>query len=755
MNEMNTESNAAYFMHLAFSQGGADNVELEAKRYSLQDFAKRLSRPRIAAKEGSYYIRGGNLSEPRRADANLLTAELIILDGDSRIDPETGEIVSGAPPLDQVCDALDAMNYTYVAHTSHSYRPDETWKYRIVMPARLGDQEALAACVDYIIDQLHERNIWLNDVVENRRWSQAWYLPRVTDEEARQSFRHRQNLDGKAFPVREALEHAAAKRRAAEAIAKARQSPLPRPSLGQERESVIETFNRDHGYDWVHQQLEAAGYTFKYKKGDEYRYLRPNSETGMAGVCVFQGAQGDWCAYSHHGNADPLSGKLCDPFELYAIFQHSGSRSNAARWLLRERDSAKIVAAQQITDAIAHAQSVVESNAAADDADTWEEPDAAPEPSEQPQEPKARIRVELEEDMKSEPVRWLVDGLIPSGGLVGLFGRPGSYKSFVSLAIAGAVASGMDAFDRNTEHGDVVYVAAEGGAGLKRRTEAMKRRHGLTFDGRLGFVRAQLDLRSSVDDMELLIEAISKTNLKPKLLVFDTLNRLFSGGDENSAGDMSAFVSIIGGLQQAFDNATALVVHHQGHSDVARARGSSSWLGALDTELHVKKVLETETTRLGDLTVTKQKDGEDGFSIAYSMETIGVDDIDPHETSLAVVLADDSDVPKRSNRKHSADERIAIEAFHHAMMQFGRQATSSLMPAGVQIVDEKHWRSEFYSRRPGDGHEDKTKTANANRKAFGRARTRLIQDGDIGHRDGHYWAIKHENEVHMPDDEVF
>jgi hypothetical protein len=742
MNEMNTESNTAYFMHLAFSRGGADNVELEAKRYSIEDFAKRLSKPRIAAKEGSYYIRGGNLAEPKRADANLLTAELIILDGDSRIDPNTGEVLSGAPPLDAVCDALDELNYTYVAHTSHSYRPGEMWKYRIVMPARLGDQEALAASVDYVIDQLHDRNVWLNDVVENRRWSQAWYLPRVTDEEARLAFRHRQNLGGRTFPVRDALEHAAAKRRAAEAIAKARQNPLPRPSLGQERESVIETFNREHGFDWVHQQLEAAGYTFKYKKGDDYRYLRPGSETGMAGVSVFKGAQGDWCTYSHHGGADPLSGKLCDPFELYAIFQHSGSRSNAARWLLRERDSSAIVAAQKITDAIAHAQSAVEADAEVEDTDTQEEQDAASEPSEQPQERLPRIRVELEEDMKSEPVRWLVDNLIPAGGLVGLFGRPGSYKSFVSLAIAGAVASHTDFLGRSTEPGDVVYVAAEGGSGLKRRTTAMRMRHGLDFEGRLGFVRAQLDLRSSVDDMELLIEAIAKTGLKPKLLVFDTLNRLYGGGDENDAGNMSAFLSIIGGLQQAFDGATALVVHHQGHAE-ARMRGSSSLLGAVDTELHVTKVLETETSRLGQLAVTKQKDGENNVTVSYSMEVVGTDPIDPHETSLAVVLAEDEQMPVNKTARRTNDEKIALDALHHALMQFGRTATSSLMPAGVQIVEEKHWRAEFYARRPGDGYEDKKKAIEATRKAFGRARSRLIGSSEIGHRDGQYWVIEH------------
>jgi hypothetical protein len=98
---------------IAFSHGPVTNTALVAKFYSLEQLAQRLSVPKIGDKSGSYYIRGGELSEPRRADETLLSGSLIVLDGDSRICPVTGEVQPGAPPFDEVCAALDATARTH------------------------------------------------------------------------------------------------------------------------------------------------------------------------------------------------------------------------------------------------------------------------------------------------------------------------------------------------------------------------------------------------------------------------------------------------------------------------------------------------------------------------------------------------------------------------------------------------------------------------------------------------------------------
>ena len=78
-------------------------------------------------------------------------------------------------------------------------------------------------------------------------------------------------------------------------------------------DSPIERFNREHGLDWVVSELQANGYRLVRRQANRCRFIRPGSESGIAGVVSLQGKRGDWCVYSHHGAADPLSGKLTIP----------------------------------------------------------------------------------------------------------------------------------------------------------------------------------------------------------------------------------------------------------------------------------------------------------------------------------------------------------------------------------------------------------------------------------------------------------
>jgi hypothetical protein len=72
---------------LGIATGGATDVKLRPTLFSWSSFKNRLRSPRIGDKGGSYYIRGGDLIENKRADENLRAGELIILDGDSSFDP--------------------------------------------------------------------------------------------------------------------------------------------------------------------------------------------------------------------------------------------------------------------------------------------------------------------------------------------------------------------------------------------------------------------------------------------------------------------------------------------------------------------------------------------------------------------------------------------------------------------------------------------------------------------------------------------
>jgi len=68
------------------------HTSLVVKSYTFNQLETRLSSPKVGQKDGSYYIRGGDLIEPSRSDTNLKSADLLIIDGDATFDPETGRL---------------------------------------------------------------------------------------------------------------------------------------------------------------------------------------------------------------------------------------------------------------------------------------------------------------------------------------------------------------------------------------------------------------------------------------------------------------------------------------------------------------------------------------------------------------------------------------------------------------------------------------------------------------------------------------
>lgn len=70
------------------------------------------------------------------------------------------------------------------------------------------------------------------------------------------------------------------------------------------------------------------------------------------------------------------------------------------------------------------------------------------------------------------PVAYLIDGLIEAESFCLLFGQPSAGKSFVSISMAAAIATGRDWLGRGTQQGAVFYLAGEGHAGLARRLKA-------------------------------------------------------------------------------------------------------------------------------------------------------------------------------------------------------------------------------------------------------------------------------------------
>jgi len=342
----------------------------------------------------------------------------------------------------------------------------------------------------------------------------------------------------------------------------------------------------------------------------------------------------------------------------------------------------------------------------------------------EPIDPAQKPRVELIpwEGLQDVPVKWLIKELVPAQSFAALYGKPGSYKSFVALYLATMIATGQPAFDKETAPGDVIYLAGEGGSGLKARRDALIKKYDIDGKVRIHFIKAQLNLRSTVADLEALIAAIQDASLKPVLIIIDTLARAFGGGNENSSEDMGAFIGHIGQLQARLTTAV-MIVHHSGKDEAKGQRGHSSLLGAVDTELEVIKVSEEDSPdRIGQLTITKQKDGEDGIKIGYRMDSIQLSSINPDRTSLAVVPAEIE--PKQRKARLSPGTKAVLDALQKAIDEGGQKANLAQIPAGQMVVKVGAWRATYYAM---SGQNDETK-----QKAFKRALDTLTHSRTIG-----------------------
>ncbi len=65
--------------------------------------------------------------------------------------------------------------------------------------------------------------------------------------------------------------------------------------------------------------------------------------------------------------------------------------------------------------------------------------------------------------------KWLIDGVLQQDSTALVFGAPGTFKSFMAMDMAVAIASGQPWQGRETEQAFVIYLAAEGGDAIHLR----------------------------------------------------------------------------------------------------------------------------------------------------------------------------------------------------------------------------------------------------------------------------------------------
>jgi hypothetical protein len=210
------------------------------------------------------------------------------------------------------------------------------------------------------------------------------------------------------------------------------------------------------------------------------------------------------------------------------------------------------------------------------------------------------------EDLERLPdPEWLVDGFIPEHSLGMLFGQPGVGKSFVALDVALCIATGRRWQGRDVKCGAVLYVAAEGAGGMKKRVRAWRQTHRPTTEPDITFVAAPVALNDPAVVAAFRAELRSHfAGERFALVIFDTLAQCTAGADENATKDMAPAINCARAIGGDL-GAAVLLVHHSTKKKGAVARGSSALVGAMDIVL-----LAAPADGGVRLSTEKQKDAE-------------------------------------------------------------------------------------------------------------------------------------------------
>ena len=294
-------------------------------------------------------------------------------------------------------------------------------------------------------------------------------------------------------------------------------------------------------------------------------------------------------------------------------------------------------------------------------------------------------------DLLTQPDKdnWLIKNYLELDSTTLLYGASGSGKSFVAVDMACSIATGTSWQGQDTEEGAVFYIAGEGHSGFKKRFRAWQQQNNVTLQDKPLFLSQttiglpdDTNLHKLTDEIDLLV---AETGHKPKLIILDTLARCLIG-DENFAKDIGGFIQSLDTLRLKY-GCCVLTVHHTGHTEANRARGSSALKAAMDTELSLK-----DTKGTIELSITKQKNHEAPASLHFKLEQIDLG----NDINSAVITSTDKPNFKTGGTLNKNDQIVLnalqeLETTHRLQM-----ATDSESVATAQPIPIQQWRELAY-----------------------------------------------------------
>ena len=347
-----------------------------------------------------------------------------------------------------------------------------------------------------------------------------------------------------------------------------------------------------------------------------------------------------------------------------------------------------------------------------------------------PGEPKGgKFYLEPFEDIKIVAgEEWLVKCVLPRHGVAVIYGKSQSFKSFVALDLGFRVAAGWAWAGLKVMQASVIYIAAEGAVGVRKRKVGWTLQNpNIPSPCPFRLISAAPNLGSADGDLPALIESVEAEGIAPGVIFIDTLAQTLGGADENGAG-MIQYVANAQALSKRF-GCLVVIIHHVGLSDEERLRGHSSLHGAIDAQILCERASGTLTT---GLKIQKLKDEDAGrtFSATLSRVVIGHDE-DGDEVSTLVVDSVIEQMDARGGKPKSAripkQQRLLMDVIEFMITECGFDFRPYPDGPSVRAVSDNLVRREYLTRLA-----DTEAPTEAQKKAFRRSINAIIEGRLVG-----------------------
>lgn len=246
---------------------------------------------------------------------------------------------------------------------------------------------------------------------------------------------------------------------------------------------------------------------------------------------------------------------------------------------------------------------------------------------------------------------WIVEDVLPQGEIAMVYGESTAGKSFFIFDMVASIALGIPWRGKDVRRGKVVYVAAEGAQGFRKRVRAYKHQNSVTFDNNLAVIDTPPSFMKS-DHVDLARDILAWG--KPSVIVVDTLAQTTPGADENSS-EMNKALSKCKALHKD-TGALVVLVHHAGKDAARGARGWSGIKAAMDAEIEITRKADKRCAR-----ITKLKDGEDGGLFPFKLLTVIVGENKKGKEITSCVVQHTDDYPTKNTGPKTKWQVIAYQ----------------------------------------------------------------------------------------------